>query len=289
MAEETKKQKKLHFFCHACSIYWRHDDCTDAEGDSYFSICPACESRTENVPHQYANLKKMSCNATGPRSKEGKDRSSMNAFKTGLSSKRSGLLAPALHGKFAECKLCEHTEECKEKKLKWCPVNTSLLLKFMTAYENNDSTEIKRISGLMQGRVMVVLQQMFNSVFTEGAAIWEEHKDYTELKAHPLLKHIKNMMELAGSTAEQMKMTPKSQDDGNNIPGGLILNVDVNDFAESLKQKILAGSQNLAKADEERAKDTVLSNLNEEDAQGEAEMQLPTKNVFGGSKPPAKK
>lgn len=220
MEEKTSIEFK-HFFCRECSYYWQSNDYTSKD-KAFYSKCPNCNKSVQNVPHCYANLPKMWDNATGPRTKEGKERSSMNNYKHGMFTKNLSLLAPTLHDKYVYCKGCEYYQDCKDKKLKYCPTNLEPMLKFLAAYKEGRVSELKEIAALSQGKVQLVLEQMLYKIFDEGVVVTSKHNNFEELKANPCLKYISDFMSILGFTSDQQKMNPKESDtDGKDPKGNL--------------------------------------------------------------------
>lgn len=243
MDDQTNIQIK-HFWCYECSHYWQTNDFKTIK-DTVYSNCPLCNHPTKEVPQYFANLKKMAANATGPRTEAGKKRSSLNGFKTGLYSRQVHLLAPALHGKYKHCDNCEYKTECIGKDLKYCPINLEPMLRFLAAYSEGRVKDLKEFAGIAQGKTFMILQEAFNKVFDDGLVIDSEHPLYTEKKAHPLLKHIPELMLTLGFTSDQQEMNPKFEQETD--PEDLTKTVDPGDFVKKLVTDIATAVSNIKK------------------------------------------
>jgi hypothetical protein len=226
-----------HFFCRAHRFYFKSDEWLENEDGVVYAVCPMCSEPTDEVPHYYANLSKMWDNApgthTGPKTPQGKKRSSLNGFKHGLYTKQCTVLAPALPGRYAQCKHCDYFEECSAD-YKYCPVNLSLMLKFLRAYEEGNVKDLKEFAGISQGMAFQTLQMMFADVFMRGVQsekvinkVIDKDEDgekveietVKELQSNPLLKRIPEFMNALGQLAEQQMMTPKNEKDDANMKG----------------------------------------------------------------------
>lgn len=282
MKEQKEQVKKLkHFWCTHCQFYWQTDQYELAEKPAksdypYVSPCPRCGKLTANNHHSVAQILKAKSYSTGPRTEEGKKRSSMNAFKTGFYSKKSNYLAPALYGKYAECRriienkigeeaeeatkiyedTCEYAEQCKNGNLKHCPHQLNLIIKVAAAYENGDVSEIKRLAGISQGRVHVLLDNFYSDVIQEGVTVYEQSKYGLLKKAHPLLDQIAKFMAIAGHTSDQQKMNPKNKDPGEETPGGTMeFKGDPKDFIGMMMFQLEQARGKMAKVAKDKQQD----------------------------------
>lgn len=225
-----------HFWCYECSKYWKTSDFMSGDEYDYYSKCPQCSSITKAVPYYYGNLPKM--RTTGPKTEAGKQRSSVNAIKHGMFASAHHLLAPA-NGKYDICRECDSLSDCKYGKLKYCPFKQDMMLRFLAAYENGDMEYLKTMAGLTQGKLMLVLDNCFNEIMSEGVLIkslkvsngrivyhkkpvddggevaYEDDYDNPlfEFKSNPLIDVLPKIIETAGMSSNQQKMNPGKQED----------------------------------------------------------------------------
>jgi len=281
-ANKEQKKQERHFWCKRCQYYWLTDQYEEQKKPTndkypYESECPKCGELTANNHHCVAQILGAKPKCTGPRTEEGKARSSQNAFKTGMFSTRSSYLAPALYGKYPECRqktdevtdqgdpvyedTCEHAKLCKQKLLRHCPHQLNLIVQYAAAYEDGDANALKQFAGIAQGRIHVLLEKMYQEVIQEGLQISEPSRFGILKKAHPMLDQIGKFMPIAGFTSDQQQMNPKSQPDGAEHPEGTMeFKGDPNDFIGLLAYKM----------DQARAKMKVVSeDKQEEDHEAE--------------------
>lgn len=237
MAEKTNIDFK-HFWCYDCHDYWKTDDYSIEDGVA-LSKCPLCRNKCHDVPHYFANLHKMHMNATGPRTPEGKNRSSVNGYKTGIKAQKTMILAPANHGKYSQCPDCEYSEQCKNKDLRYCPKILDPMIRFLAAYENGDIGLLKNFAGMSQGKAFLTLQNIFRELFDKGVLIESGNEKYKELKSNPVIKHIPELMSVLGFTSDQQQMNPKNVNNlGDDKQGGLEKIETVGEFMKEFLQKV---------------------------------------------------
>lgn len=263
---------KKHFWCDVCKQYWctsdfmRGDELNDDDQEKsvdsrlnhptsqqvvlqgprhgnddaddpfdYYCKCPKCGVLTRAVPHYYANIPKM--RTCGPKTEEGKRRSALNGMKHGIYAQAHHLLAPA-NGKYDICQECDLLEDCRDKKIKYCPFKQDLMLRTIAAYENGDLEHLKTMAGLNQGKMMIVLDNCFDEIMqtgvllkslkvSNGRVVYNKKADpdhpsesiddldnpIFEYKANPLIDVVPKVMEVAGLSSNQQKMNPSKQED----------------------------------------------------------------------------
>ena len=285
--KKIKEKKRLHFWCPNCRFYWRTDEYTlnsypIVEKYDHLAICPECGQKTEEVPHYYANLKKMHLNAQGPRTKAGKQASSMNNFKTGMYSKKVNRLAPALFGKYAQCKNCEYTEMCQIGNMKYCPFYLGTMLRFISAYQEGRVEDLKEFAGLQQGKTQMIIEMMTDAMFDKGVLLEEIDKNgVINYKANPLIKQYPAMIETAGYSSNQNKMNPKTAEEKEQVPGGGHLQKeDGLDYIARLSVSMAKAVAGIAKAEEKRKQDKFAvadTDLSEADLKIDTDVENPFK------------
>lgn len=297
-SSEASKVSK-HFWCSSCSRHWMTDiycepeqtglglpDTGQEDPFNFYAICPECGQYARANHHYYANLGKMHDSSTGPRTAEGKRRSSLNGIKHGLYAKSHHLLAPA-NGKYDICKDCEEQDLCDAGKIKYCPFKTDLLARFLAAYENGDEKSLRQFAGLSQGRLYLVFEQMMQDLMERGVLIQQpkvsgggvvkivddqgaEHNVY-EYVQNPLLDTVPKIMTSLGMTSDQQAMNPAKQgEDDDKIKGKMdappeTIHTFMNDLRGLITDITNAGLGK--KAAEARANDPVASADNIEDAE----------------------
>lgn len=262
---KKKKKKQLHFWCPTCHFYWKTDDYTVnphpmEKKYNHISTCPECGVKTEEVPHYFANLEKMHANATGPVSAEGKRISSMNNFKTGMYSKKANRLAPALYGKYPQCKNCEYAEMCKVGNMINCPYYLGPMLRFIAAYQEGRVEDLKEFAGLQQGRTQMIIEMMTDALFDKGVLLEEIDKNgVVAYKANPLIKQYPAIMETAGYTSNQNKMNSQTADEIPKTPDGHLEKEDGMDYIARLSVAMAKAVKEIPKAEDSRKKDKIAS------------------------------
>ena len=279
MSEQDKKPPVgKHFLCKNCSFYYYTDNFESIDEDSapdqntnvylHTAICPKCGFSNRNTHHGVKNLPKMHLNATGPTTEAGKERSSLNAFKHGAYS-QAGIIAPALHGKYSMCATCEFSDDCASKKIKYCPVNLSLMLRVVQGVKDNDISAIMDVHGMTLARVQGIVNQLLSYVEEHGVVEKNKQGAYT---INPALNKLPEMVTLAGSSAEQLEMTPKSKSEGKDPFADMIKALGSTTSVLSSVKEVLDSARNAAsKAAELRGEDDVLKEL---EAEGDSDAKI---------------
>lgn len=290
MAEKNDK----YFFCKDCFASWKTSEYYNNKGEDDeidFSICEQCGKSCHETPHYYFNLPKMmeakKGKSTGPKTPEGKKRSSLNNYKHGLYTKQKIFLAPTQKDKYPECPECPYRDDCGTK-YKYCPLNLSLITRFAAAYESGDIETIKEFAGLMQGNAAITLKLLFNDIFQHGT-LKEKHiikkiseaddgesieeNIIIEMQGNPSLKRIPEFMTLLGATAEQQIMTPAKKIEDDNVKGFIktenVKAENIKDYIDNRANCIKDLKDKLMEAQKNRAADETLSEFEEETAQDE--------------------
>lgn len=280
MGKEEKKFR--HFFCYKCGQYFKSAEYvqlpdTEIAVGNFIAECPNCKIKVQDVPYYFGNLAKMSRNATGPTTPEGKERTKYNGYKHGKYCKEPMLLAPALHGKYPECKECEYKEDCSSGKKKFCPVLLAPMLRFLEAYKSGEIKEIKEFAGLMQGKTYLTLEMMFKSLFEKGVL----YKDkFGNIQRNPILSLIPEYLNSLGFSSDQQMMNPKAEGnkDGE-FNGNLSLSVDGDSFLLNLKKTLKGIVYTVPNAVAQRNEDEVLKSLNTDQKDVPVELG-PSENPF---------
>lgn len=308
--------KDKHFWCAEDSKHWATDDycapeqvpdndlvISGAEDEyNFFAKCPVCKAWCRSVPHYYANLERMRHNATGPKTEDGKRRSSVNGMKHGGFAQAHHLIAPA-NGKYDICGECDIKDRCEAKELRYCPYKQDLMVRFMAAVENGDVNSMKQFAGLSLGRLYVILENMFQEIMEKGPAIKQPRLsggkvvtmetnrvaedgtpveetlwEYTE---HPLLGEIPKIMNTLGMTSDQQKMNPSKQEDaGAEDPGNMKQPTDPINFLKSMTEMVNAirngSAPDVAKA--KREEDPVYREMTKGSKDEDGEEEVPEIN-----------
>ena len=232
MANKPTKEEKT-FYCKRTDLHDRYvwvDTEYVYDDDVAIANCPICGQPTQEVPRYYTRMYKMWQHATGPKTPEGKARSRLNNWKHGLRSSAATLLAPAIPGKFLECNGCEYRKQCEDEHWKYCPVNLEPVVKFIKAYMEGKVTDLRELAAFSQGHVFSLVRMMFQDVYKRGVVIEKVKKAIgkrgeeilsEDLQANPVLNRIPEFLALLGFTAEQQMMTPKTEQEDENMKGFL--------------------------------------------------------------------
>lgn len=186
-------------------------------------------------------LLKAWARATGPKTPEGQRRSRFNALKHGLFA-RTATYFPARPGGYAQCEGCDLRDTvCHEQVA--CLRRTELFLKHHAAFEAGDPGMLTALRADTQAAVQALINDMILAISADGGprikeiswyydkdggfhlAQWlDEHgelRQIYELKAHPLLKVLIDFLARNSMSLADMEMTPKSQDEAEQMRGYL--------------------------------------------------------------------
>ncbi|MBO9493865.1 hypothetical protein J7438_07165 [Thalassotalea sp. G20_0] len=241
------------FRCNACkntfdaSPVRTEDEPARAHPYRYFAICSSCGDEVQQVPWQ-VGIYNANLAATGPKTIEGKAKSSanlsghptpqeaqvtrFNALKHGASA-RTALFFPAKPGKYPHCKNCDVDHDyCREQPA--CIKRTELTMRHLIAVQSGNPEHLKEMHALQQANVAALFDDMLQAVIGDGVALRNpaynfdkdggfhlaqyrdsEGKLHTieEIKAHPLLKPLFELLSKNNMTLADLNMTQKIQID----------------------------------------------------------------------------
>ena len=182
-----------------------------------------------NYCHTRLNLLKAWDNATGPKNTE---ITRFNAISHGLTAKVAQY-HPARPGQYAVCHGCEYLDEiCGHGDNKYCLKRTEIYMRHRLAAESGDIDSLKDVYADTQAGAQIILDNMIMAIARTGVEVHEvvttKNKDgtlevaqviskdgqiipITNLKAHPLIKPLIEMMSKNGITLTDMMLTQKQQ------------------------------------------------------------------------------
>lgn len=252
---------RVTFSCRPCSHRFESDpgrieDAPDrAHPWLYFASCPLCGAEAEQAPWEKALMASYGKH-TGPRTAEGKARSSANleghptpeeSLRTRFNGLKHGMFAktatyfPARPGAYPECARCEYLDNgCSEQVA--CLKQTELFMRYHIAYESGDPAPLMEIQAQTQALVQWTINQMMLAIIATGVELrkpeWyfdpmgkEFHivsyqeggveKIAYEVSAHPLLKTLGDFLAKNNMSLADFNMTPKVREEKNLIEGFL--------------------------------------------------------------------
>ena len=234
----------------------RVEDAPDVEHHPwrYFAPCATCGSEAEQSAWERALLKAWS-RATGPRTPEGKAASAANleghptpeeAQRTRFNGLKHGLTArvatyfPAAPGRYPHCAGCSYFADCSPADVA-CRVRTELFMRHHVAFESGDPKLLMDVRADTQAALQALINDMILAIVADGGPRIREVQWYhdeagvhvaryldegtsqwvniTEIKAHPLLKHLMDFIQKNSLTLADMGMTPRVQEDQDLILG----------------------------------------------------------------------
>ncbi|PHS20253.1 MAG: hypothetical protein COA86_02875 [Kangiella sp.] len=246
---EAFDSRELTFKCKPCELTFDstpsrfEEELSRSHPFRYFSKCIECQSEVEQVAWQVGILC-ANANATGPRTAKGKAKSAknleghptpqecsvirFNALKHGATAK-TAILFPAKPGRYPHCKTCSVDHDyCKQQPA--CLKRTELFMKHFMAIQSDDPNMLKEIHGANQAGLSALFEDMMITVFTDGVTLrnpaYSFDKDggfnlarYTnddgdlitieEIKAHPILKPLMELLSKNNLSLADLNMTPK--------------------------------------------------------------------------------
>lgn len=221
----------------------------------YERECPACEAVARQDPQERRMLK-MWASATGPRTAEGKARSAANldghptpeeAKRTRFNAMRHGLAAktatyfPAMPGRYSECQHCPYFVDCSPADVA-CRTKTELFMRHHVAFESGDPGLLNSLRANLQAAVTAIIDDIVRTIITDGTTLrspaWYYDKEggfhlaeYTddrgerkviqEIKEHPLLKRLSDLLAKNNMSMGDLAMTPKVRDEAEQLGGAL--------------------------------------------------------------------
>lgn len=226
----------------------------------YFATCPVCGTEAHQEPTERALLKAWA-HATGPATPEGRARcrdagteaaqkprdpsvlarTRFNGLKHGLSA-RVATFYPARPGRYPHCNGCPHLAECGTTS-DACLRRTELFLKHHVAFETKNPDLLTDLNAELHANLRAMLDDMILGVIADGSVLkspeWYLDKEgcfhlagyvdeasgqrriIQKVEAHPLLKHIKDLVQAAGLSLTDLAMTPKVKAEAEEISGQL--------------------------------------------------------------------
>lgn len=242
----------------------------------YSASCPECGEEAEQDANERALLKAWA-NATGPRSPEGLERTAKNleghptpeeARRTRFNAMKHGAFAetakyfPARPGKYPDCDGCPYFSNCGLDGNIACQRKTELFLRHHVAFDAQDPTMLQGLRASMHAAVAAILDMIMQSIISRGVELetpaWYYDKDggfhlaeYTdtygerqlimEVREHPLLKRMSEIIKSTGMTLADSGMTVAAQQEQDSISGHL-------EGQESDRQTLLDYQREQAKA-----------------------------------------
>lgn len=225
----------------------------------YFAPCPECGTEGVQSPTDRALLKAWA-HATGPTTAEGKQRSieagtaaaqipkdpsvlartRFNALKSGIHA-RTATFYPARPGKYPQCNGCEYlVSRCWQETA--CLKRSELFLRHHIAFETRSPELLGELNADLHSNLRALLDDMIITVIGDGARLktpeWhfdaagtlhsvrlqDEDGSFSQVyrfDAHPLLKHIKELVQAANLGLSDLGMTPKEKEKADEIRGQL--------------------------------------------------------------------
>ncbi|MCP3869698.1 MAG: hypothetical protein GY703_16720 [Gammaproteobacteria bacterium] len=221
--------------------------------------------------------------STGPRTAAGKAASAANleghptpdeAQRTRFNAMKHGLYArtatyfPAKPGKYDRCDGCEHlnTLACLEPP-RACLKRHELMLRNQIAFETKDPSLLLQIRGDTQAALQGLIDDMILAIAQDGGpriseVVWYHDKDGVfhlakwvddhggehqihELKAHPVLKPLIDLIAKNSMTLADMGMTPRVQDEHEAVNGFLDQQGEDQESEERYRQQSLESMKKL--------------------------------------------
>ena len=285
------------FRCNACkntfdaTPVWTEDEPARAHPYRYFAICSSCGDKVQQVPWQ-VGIYNANLAATGPKTIEGKAKSSanlsghptpqealvtrFNALKHGASAK-TALFFPAKPGKYPHCKNCDVDHDyCRKQPA--CIKRTELVMRHLIAVQSGNPEHLKEMHALQQANVAALFDDMLQAVIGDGVALRNpaynfdkdggfhlaqyrdsENQLHTieEIKAHPLLKPLFELLSKNNMTLADLNMTQKIQVDQNIQQGQLQQDEDEKEKVLEYQRRLndqMSGLKEMIKRSQKRLK-----------------------------------
>ena len=263
----------------------------------YFAACPICGAEVEQAQYE-VNLIKAWCNATGPKTEDGKaataknldghptpeeaKRTRFNAMKHGLNA-RVAQYFPAKPDGYAACETCDIDRVfCASQPA--CQKQTQLFMLHQAAFEQRDPKHLIPIYADMQAGITAIMQQILQTILKEGVSLrtpaWAVDKDGNvviaeyvdlatgqlqkiyEVKAHPLLRSLQDFLSKNGMSLADMGMTPRVIEQEEATMGKLAQDGETQQSLIEYSQRQAAALENLAdlakRENEKKMQDPVL-------------------------------
>lgn len=263
----------------------------------YFAECPECGAEAHQDRREQALLKAWA-NATGPRTPEGLANTAKNleghptpeeARRTRFNAMKHGAYAetaryfPAKPGRYPECDGCPYFDDCGIGPNIACQRKTELYLRHQIAFDSQDPGLLQGLRASMHATVVAILDSLMQDIIRRGVSLespaWYYDKDgdfhlaeyvdsagqrqlITEVKEHPLLKRLSEIIKSTGLTLSDSGMTVASQQDKDLIEGHLAGQGSDRQTMLEYQQQQARALENmtniLARASQRQAEDPVL-------------------------------
>ncbi len=210
-------------------------------------------------------------------------RTRFNAMKHGLNAEVA-LYFPAKPDGYPACANCEVDRwYCSQQAA--CVKQTQLFMMHHAAFEQRDPKHLTGIYASIQSAVTAIIQQMLQTIIRDGTTLtapaWKldrdgnvvigEYQDHAtgemkviyEVKDHPLLKRLSEMLTRNNLSLSDMGMSPKSIEQEEHAMGHLAIGKEVKqtdlcDFAQKTNESLSALKEMAVKANANRQMDPVL-------------------------------